>query len=151
MIILTRAVAASEVSLTVSAIRNDSEPFMPDARLFQYEHEGHGPNGDKWFYDDFRMSIQSVIFAHEIGGPDRPSSYVYLSADGEVHHAARPEQYTEIIPETGADKVGNKFYAYVNKLRQIGSRLYACGAGGQIFIRAARDNWHMLTDAVLFD
>ncbi|WP_299971168.1 hypothetical protein, partial [uncultured Roseobacter sp.] len=25
------------------------------------------------------------------------------------------------------------------------------GAGGQIFIRAARDNWHMLTDAVLFD
>lgn len=151
MINFTRAVAASEFSLAVSATRDGSEPFMPDARLFQYEHQGHGPRGDKWFYDDFPMSIQDIIFARDIGSIERPSYYVHLSADGEVHHSARPEQYREVIPGTGAEEAGDKFYGYTHCLRQIGGRLYVCGAGGQIYIRDGRDDWRMLTDAVLFD
>jgi hypothetical protein len=151
MINFTRAVAASENSLTVCAIRDGSEPYMPDARLFQYEHLGHGPRGDRWFYDDFPMSIQDIIFARDIGGPERPSYYAHLSSEGEIHHSARPEQYLEIIPGTGADEIGHKFYGYVYTLRQIGERLYACGAGGQIYVRYGRDDWRMLTDAVLFD
>lgn len=151
MIQFTRAIAASENSLTVCAIRDGAEPYTPDARLFQYEHLGHGPRGDTWFYDDFAMSIQDIIFARDIGSTERPSYYAHLSSEGEIHHSARPEQYLEIIPGSGADEIGHKFYGYVYTLRQIGQRLYACGDGGQIYVRHDRDDWRMLTDAVLFD
>ena len=151
MIRFTRAIAASQNSLTVCAIRDGAEPYTPDARLFQYEHLGHGPRGDTWFYDDFAMSIQDIIFARDMGSAERPSYYAHLSSEGEIHHSARPEQYREIIPGTGADEIGNKFYGYVYTLRQIGARLYVCGDGGQIYVRHGRDDWRMLTDAVLFD
>lgn len=36
-------------------------------------------------------------------------------------------------------------------ISQIGETLYACGQGGQIYRRVGRDNWSLLTDALLFD
>lgn len=151
MIQFTRAVAASETSLSISAVREDAEPLTPDARLFQYEHEGYGQSRERWFYDDFPMSIQSIIFTNGIGSVERPSYYAFLSAEGEVHHSARPTQYLEVIPGTGSDGANNRFYGYIYSLRQIGARLYACGAGGQIYVREARNNWSMMTDKLLFD
>lgn len=150
MIQFTRAAAASEISLSVSATLADAESYEPSARLFQYEHKGHGPKGEKWFYDDFRMSIQDIIFAQDIGNDVRPSYYTILSSDGEVHHSARPTQYLEVIPGTGVAE-HNKNYGYTYTLRQIGAHLYVTGAGGQIYRRQGRDDWSMLSDALLFD
>ncbi|WP_372574331.1 hypothetical protein [Ruegeria jejuensis] len=149
MIRFTRAVAASEISLSVSATLDTAEPYEPSARLYQYEHQGHDPSGE-WFYENFRMSVQDILFARDIGNDVRPSYYTILSADGEVQHLARPAQYLEIIPGTGAAE-DNKNIGCTYTLRQIGDHLYVVGAGGQFYKRYSRDGWALLSETLLFD
>ena len=39
----------------------------------------------------------------------------------------------------------------MTSIRQIGDKLYACGEGGQLYVRHGRDNWEFLTQDLLWD
>ena len=150
MIRLTRACAASGDSLMVTATLQDAEIYQPDARIFQYEYRN--PEGERWYFDDFALSVQRMVMIEDAEiSPDRPRHYAFISAEGDTFHFARPDRVQEMIPGAGTANPGAKFYGKLHTLRQIGSQIYACGAGGQVYVRHGRDDWRMLTDAVLFD
>ncbi|MFD1882496.1 hypothetical protein [Paracoccus pacificus] len=150
MIILTRARAASADSLMLAATLAGAEIYTPDALVYQYEHGG--APGEQWFSDHFSLSVQDIAVVDDAAiSPARPRGYALLSAEGDVYYLSRPDRVQEVIPGAGTTNPGSKFYGKVFKLRQIGQSLYVCGAGGQIYKRYGRDDWRLLTDAVLFD
>lgn len=150
MIILTRACAASADSLMLAAIRDTAEIYTPDVRIYQYEHGG--ASGGEWFSEDFSFSTQDIAVVDDASiSPERPRGYAMLSAEGDVYYFSKPERVEEVIAGAGTTNPGAKFYGKVFDLRQIGARLYVCGAGGQIYERHGHNDWGLLTDAVLFD
>lgn len=150
MIVQTRACAASANSLMLSATRDTAEIYTPDARIYQYEHGG--ASGGEWFSEDFSFSVQDIAVVDDAQiSPGRPRGYAMLSAEGDVYYFSRPGRIEEMIRGAGTTNPGSKFYGKVFNLRQIGSHLYVCGAGGQIYKRRGPDDWGLLTDAVLFD
>ena len=152
-IMFTRAAASSADTLMISAVLdedNDEAIYQPAARVFQYEHAN--PPGEQWFVDDFALSVQRIAVIEEPQlSPDRPRFFALLGAEGDVVHLSRPERHQERIEGAGTSNPGSKFYGQVLKLKQIGKHLYVIGTGGQIYVREGRDDWRMLTDAVLFD
>lgn len=147
MVQFTRAQAASEDVLAVIATLDDAEIYDADARAFQYRHRADF--GEKWYYEDFQLSIQDITYFTASTPPQ--SYFAMLSAEGDVYHFAEPARYQERIRGAGTSAPDSKFYGKMLKMSQVGARLYACGAGGQIYFRADRDDWRMLTDAVLND
>jgi len=149
-IVFTRAVARSETTLAVAAIRDDAEPFAPDGRFFRYDR-GHE---EPWAYEDFQFHMQTLLVFQnpDIPMPEMPEGYfVLMSSEGDVCHLYWKENFAEKIAQAGTWTATEKVLGRLTKLRQIGARLYACGDGGQIYVRHGRDDWRMLTDAVLFD
>lgn len=152
-IMFTRAAASSADTLMIAAVLdedNDEAIYQPAARVFQYEH-GNAP-GEQWFVSDFALSVQRIAVIEEPQlSPERPRFFALLGAEGDVVYLSRPDRHQEMIEGAGTSNPGSKFYGQVLKLRQIGERLYVIGTGGQIYVREGRDDWRMLTDAVLFD
>lgn len=152
MIRFTRAHACSKDSLSVSAIRNDAEPFQPDGRFFRYDELY--PVDERWSYEDFRFHIQSItIFdnpdIHDTELPD--GYYVLMSSEGHVHHAYWQGSFKEVIDGAGAHSDHSNHVGRLTKIAQIGMRLYACGEGGQVYVRSGRAQWNSLTKEVLLD
>ncbi|MDO5622924.1 MAG: hypothetical protein Q4G24_15875 [Paracoccus sp. (in: a-proteobacteria)] len=152
-IMFTRAAASSANTLMISAVldeENDKAIYQPAARVFQYEHTN--PPGEQWFVSDFSLSVQDIAVIEEPElSPDRPRFFALLGAEGDVSYLSWPDRHQEMIEGAGTNNPGSKFYGQVLTLRQIGRRLYVVGIGGQAYVRESRDDWRMLTDAVLFD
>lgn len=147
MISLSRAGVASEDVLCVVAVLDSAEIYQPDARAYQYRHRAD--LGEYWYYENFPLSVQDVVYFND---HDSSQSYfVLLSAEGDVYHFASPDRFQERIVGAGTTADDSKFYGKMLKISQIGERLYACGAGGQVYARYGRDDWRMLSDAVLND
>lgn len=152
MIQFTRAAASSPDTLMVSAVlaeNNDELIYQPAARVFQYEHRNEV--GRRWFHDDFDLSVQDIVYIHDSAITPPARHFSLLGAEGDVYHIAKPEHYVERIEGAGTANPGSKFYGKVLTLRQLAEHLYACGDGGQIYLRRGRDEWKMLTDSLLFD
>jgi hypothetical protein len=144
---LSRARAASENVISIVTVVENSEIYQANARAYQYRYQV-GP-GEDWRYEAFSLSVQDVAYYR-----DRDSAQSYftlLSAEGDVYHFASPERFQERIVGAGTTADDSKFYGKLLKISQIGERLYACGAGGQIYARHGRDDWKLLTDRVLYD
>ncbi|TWB49109.1 hypothetical protein FBZ98_107142 [Rhizobium sp. ERR 922] len=147
MITLSRACAASDNVVSVITVVGNSEIYQPDARAYQYRHRAD--LGEYWYYENFPLSVQDVVYFTDHNSSQ--SYFVLLSAEGDVYHFASPERIQERIVGAGTTADDSKFYGKTLKISQIGNRLYACGAGGQIYVRRGLDNWRMLSDTLLND
>ncbi len=143
-IVLTRACAASEDVIAVTAVLKDAEIYDPDARAYQYRHRAD--LGEHWYYEDFKFSVQDIAV---VTGDGAISPYfVLLSAEGDVYHFSDPDRFQEKIDGAGTTSPDSRFYGKMLSIEEVNGTLYACGAGGQIYIRGA-DGWKLLSDAVL--
>lgn len=152
-IMFSRAAALSADTLMVAAVLdedNDEAIYQPSTRMFQYEHRG--APGQQWFFDDYRISVQEIAVIEDVTiSPARPRFFALLGAEGDIEYLSRPDRHREVIEGAGTSNPGSKYYGKMLTLRQIGEGLYAIGTGGQIYVRKARDQWRLLTDAVLYD
>ncbi|MBB3953043.1 hypothetical protein [Aureimonas jatrophae] len=149
MIEFTRACARSSTVLCVTAVPEGAEAFSPETRIFRYEHDG--APGERWYFDDLDFDVADMaLFQNPDVDPvaDYP---IYLSSEGEVYHAWWKGNFRETIRGAGVSRDDARGYGRLLRLRQVGSRLYACGDGGQIYVREGRDAWRLLTDSILFD
>ncbi len=151
MIIFTRARAASENVLCVIATRDTAEAYQADARAYQYRHAADLLPGEHWYYEDFRLSVQDVGYFTDPAEPPTDPYFVLLSAEGDVYHFSDAGRYQERIEGAGTAAPDSKSHGKTLNIGQIGGRLYASGGGGQIYVRAGRNDWRLLTDALLFD
>lgn len=149
MIEFTRACARSSEVIVIGAALVDSDVYHPETRLFRYEHDGK--SGKQWYFDDFDFHLQDItLFRNpEI---DSTSDYLtYLSSEGDVFHGWWKGNFREKIEGAGTWVKDAQGRGRMLTISQIGETLYACGQGGQIYRRVGRDNWSLLTDALLFD
>lgn len=141
----TRACAASEDVLAVSATLTNAEIYTPDARVFQYSHKAD--LGENWYYEDFKLSVQDI---EVVRGAQQNAYFALLSAEGDVYHFAEPQRYQERIEGAGTAAPDSRGYGKLLSMAEIDGVLFACGAGGQIYHRV-NEEWKLLTEAFLFD
>lgn len=131
----------------VPDIEDAKEGFFELCLLGRYDYDSAGPV--KWFSDPeetLQMSVASItkyIAPGETNGP-----FVALSHEGDVFFDGRPSWY-ERIPGTGIYKPDSKGWGRLTMIRQIGSKLYACGERGQLFVRRGSDQWTHLDKGLL--
>ncbi len=148
-IVFTRACARSEQTLAVIAVRENGEPFAPDGRFYRYDRSDTPPKN--WTYSDFSIDTQSVTIFHNAQHPTPDGYFVFLSSEGNVYHAYWKENFEEKIRGAGSWSDDAKGYGRLSKISEIEGRLYACGDGGQIYVRGDEGTWKTLTDSVLYD
>ena len=93
---------------------------------------------DKWRHTDLRnFSVADLCVVKKAMGGQR--RYATLSKDGDVFYAWPGGQLLEKIADAGLKK-NAPIYGQMNSIREIDGVLYACGAGGQIYMRNI-DGW----------
>ena len=144
---LTRACALSDLTLALVAVRDTAEAFDPDGRFYRYDRDDTPPQN--WTYADFQFHIQSMTVFHSDEHPTPDGYFVLMSSEGDVYHTYWQENFQEKIKGAGSWSDDARGYGRLTKIKQIGSRLYACGEGGQVYVRQSRDNWKMLADILI--
>lgn len=72
-------------------------------------------------------------------GPDGQRAFCVLSDHGIVSISNRFGIWAEQIPRAGL--AVPKARGYMSSIREVGGRLYACGAAGQLYHRVGADTW----------
>jgi hypothetical protein len=94
----------------------------------------------KWGYVDIDEKVYSVC---AVDGS--PREYYCLGRDGTVHILRSGGKRTEQIPDAGT---WESHLGYVVKIREIGGKLYVCGASSQIYKREPQ-GWVHFDEGVL--
>lgn len=89
----------------------------------------------EWTFDDLQDSVHSGWFVNA-----ERTAY-WLGRRGNVIVVGGGRLRTEKIPDA-------REYGFLNRMRQIGSDLYICGYGGQVYRRTAR-GWDHLDSGIL--
>lgn len=118
----------------------DSE--VPFSRLFFFDEQR---SGSAWVRHDLPgEDIASIAVGPALFG--QPRVYCAMSKNGVVEYCWPGGSKLEAIDGAGVARVTAPIFGYVNEIRMINSRLYVCGAGGQIYRREA-DGWvHFASD-----
>jgi hypothetical protein len=145
----TRACGRSADVLVVNAVQELSDTYDPDCRIYRFEHDGK--LGEQWYYDNFNFSMQDITLFHNSDVDPTTDYLTYLSSEGDVYHAWWKGNFREKILGAGTWVDDAKGYGRLLSITSIEDALYAAGAGGQIYVRKARDDWRPLTDKLLFD
>ena len=145
----TRAYARSGKTLAVVATRDNAEPFDPDGRFYRYDRDDLPPQD--WTYSDFGFHIQSMTVYHSAEHPTPDGYFVLLSSEGDVYHTYWKENFQEKIQGAGSWSADSRGYGRLTRIREIGQHLYACGEGGQIYVRKGNNDWRLLTDKLLLN
>ncbi len=92
-----------------------------------------------WVHHDLPdWMVVSVCVSKHSGLAER--AYVALSKNGDVEFTWPSGSHVEAIPGAGLKMARPPIYGYVNAIREIGSSLFACGSGGQVYQRQ-NGNW----------
>jgi hypothetical protein len=145
----TRACALSENVLIVNAVLETSDTYDPDCRIYRFEHDGKV--GEQWYYDNFNFHMQDITLFRNPDIDAATDYLTYMSSEGDVYHAWGKGNFREKIKGAGTWVDDAKGYGRLLSISSIADTLYAAGAGGQIYIRKGRDDWHLLTDKLLYD
>jgi hypothetical protein len=70
----------------------------------------------------------------------QPRVYSAMSKNGVIEHSWPGGSLVELIDGAGVARTAMPVYGYVNEIRSLGSNLFVCGGGGQIY-RRERDAW----------
>ncbi|OZI38044.1 hypothetical protein CAL29_06745 [Bordetella genomosp. 10] len=144
----TRARARSADVLVIGAVLSDWDVHHPEARLFRYEHDGKP--GEQWYFDDFDFHLQDITRFRNLDVDPKTDYLTYLSSEGDVYHAWWKGNFREKITGAGSWVDDAEGRGRLSAISQIGDKLYACGNGGQMYVRSG-SNWHLLTKSILFD
>lgn len=114
----------------------DSSEFT---RIFYFDDQAPG---DKWRHSDipYFSTVCLCVVKTALGSQRR---YAALSKNGHISYYWPGGQGTERIVEAGLEKDA-PIYGYLNSLKEIDGCLYACGGGGQIYLRDA-NQWHEIS------
>ncbi|MCG7409434.1 hypothetical protein MH117_18655 [Paenibacillus sp. ACRRX] len=112
---------------------DDSSEFT---RIFYFDDQA--PE-NKWRHLDipYFSTICLCVVKSALGSQRK---YAALSKNGDISYYWPGGQGTEKIVDAGLKKVA-PMYGYLNSLKEIDGCLYACGGGGQIYVRDA-NQWH---------
>ena len=119
------------------------DPYAPDQMLRSY-HELKNPS---WIIEPLDRCIVSICRYH-YPNHDR-SIFVSLSAEGDAGFIGKQEGFYEKIPGAGLHADDALGYGYLQRIRQIGTDLFACGHSGQVYRRAAPGDWRHIDDGIL--
>ena len=144
----TRSVAESEDDIILAGVYDNWDVYEPATRTYGYRRKREG--GDPWGGDDHYFHTASLCKYVDPAGNGQPY-FVALSSEGDVYHHGLTESFTERIQGAGIWHDDTKRYGRMTNIRQIGDKLYACGSGGQIYVRHGRDDWRFLTKTLLWD
>jgi hypothetical protein len=106
----------------------------PVSRMVFYQDQ----TADKWFYHDLpAWRVVSTCYPTPV--PNGVRKIYALSEQGDVECYSREGALTEKIDDAGLGAASPN-YGYVTRIREIGTHLYVCGYGGQVYRRDA-DGW----------
>ena len=119
------------------------DPFVASQKLNTYD-EMHP---SRWIVEPVDHAVVSLC---RYKYPDRDRIiFVGLSAQGDVAFIGQQEGFVERIAGAGLDEDDSEGFGLMNRIRQIGNRLYATGGGGQIYRREERGRWVHIDDGLL--
>jgi len=146
MIIYTCMAAASRDEICFNRFDDQEyDAYEPFGSVAFYTH---GPE-PKWRAIDMGQYIVAAIALRNNGTVT--AQFASLSAEGEFAiYSARGVEVEKIVG-AGIDSEGSAGYGRLSALRQIGHSLFACGAGGQVYVRRPRAGWGLLSRALLTD
>jgi hypothetical protein len=131
------------------ACANRDERFDGFARLCLFRAE----KDPSWAYFDLPVTIaDATLFVPDPspGSLSTPVSYVFLEEDGDIYHLpVGREPETERIAGSGLWQEDSEGWGYLTRIRQIGSALYSCGTGGQVYKRLVDGSWEHIDAGLL--
>lgn len=142
---LTHAIAASGSRLHVSGRPETMPPDATFSRLFRWDAT-HATRPQPWTKHD--VSWAAVSYARYVAGEAAPTVCI-LSEEGDVEIDDGSRREVERIPEAGLYGPASRRLGYVSAIRQIGSHLYVCGDGGQVYKRVAPASWACVDDGLV--
>ena len=145
---LARSHALFNNNVFFAGVYEDWDIYEPATRMFSHRE---GRDGSPWGHIDFPFHTAKMCTYNF----ENETYLIVLSSEAEVYFHCMSDQarkpHTEQIPEAGLEIDGARGYGRMMSIRQIGEKLYACGNGGQIYIRDGKDNWRMLIKDLLWD
>ncbi|MDR6099851.1 hypothetical protein QE369_000029 [Agrobacterium larrymoorei] len=138
---LTRACVLDGNSIVVSSVKSDADVYEPKSVVWRYSESG---GAAQWEAREMDVHVEKII-------PSTSSGYcIVLSSEGEVIVDVFTEAHVERIVGAGTWIEGSKGYGRLLSIARIDDLLFACGNGGQIYVRGD-EGWRLLTDTILFD
>ncbi len=135
-------VAARSDVLCLSAAIDQFDPDEPYSRVYIYSARHAQP----WRFWQADYIVTSVCTWEDPARQDR--LLVSVSEEGDVTIMAGPALRERIVG-AGLNQPDSKGWGYISDVRQIGSRLYACGFSGQVYVRQGPDRWVHQDDGLL--
>ncbi|WP_295982349.1 hypothetical protein [uncultured Variovorax sp.] len=144
-------VAASRQFLIVSCSKLE-ERFDGFARLCLFTPD----KPVQWRYFDLQLNVSAAAL-HSAGDPDGAAqAFVFAAEDGDIVRLplGKPPVMERIVG-AGLWDDDSEGWGYMNAVRQVGARLYACGDGGQVYRRESESgvesegNWVHVDDGLL--
>lgn len=126
------------------------DKYGSDYPFTQLAHYDAQNAATPWIAHDVHWRTVSVCVWRD--GPYGKRVYVALSEDGDVEIVGPGDnpKIVEYIPGSGLAHPGALGQGWMQRVRQIGRCLYACGSGYLTFRRDA-DGWHDFTDPAVRD
>ena len=126
--------------VTLVSFPDAIDPHSVDfSRVFFYD--GQEEENQRWAKRDFDWHVVSVcVWRHS---PFGKRAYVTISREGnvEIECAGGDPVHIECIPDSGLHEDWSADYGYLNRVREIGTHLYACGDQRQVYRRDDMGNW----------
>lgn len=90
----------------------------------------------QWRYFDLPLTISAAALQSAGGSDGSAQAFVFAAEDGDIVRlpVGKPP-VMERIAGAGLWDDDSEGWGYMNAVRQIGARLYACGDGGQVYCR----------------
>jgi hypothetical protein len=137
------AFAASRSAICLSGAMDAFDAAEPYSRVYIFNERA--PH--VWTFSQHDFSVPALCTWRD---PQTPKTryFAALGEDGQLAVLA-PSIQREEIADSGLGRPASTGFGYVTSLKQIGTRLYACGDGGQIYRRLATDRWEHMDGGIL--
>lgn len=134
---VTRAAAVSATRLDLSCSPDEDDVGTHFTRLLRYD-------SGVWTMEDISQQAESLCQCHDRVGK---TSLLVMSREGNLIDVDGGGPATKVEDVTLRGKPYQ--LGFLNKLRQVGSTLYAAGSGGQTYCREGNGAWRILSEELL--
>ncbi|WP_337267444.1 hypothetical protein [Oryzifoliimicrobium ureilyticus] len=137
-ITFTRLCAVSRDLIYLATTPDDQELGTPFTAICQY-------NAGEWSYETFDIPLSSMTLYK---APDKDYQVLYLLSEKGVAINFATKEREVIIPDRTPLRRDHRL-GYLQKIKQVGAHLYACGDGGQVYRREHDATWQVVDKAFL--
>lgn len=135
--------AASRFAICLSGAMDAFDPNEPYSRIYIFNERA----GNRWTFNQHDHVVSSICTWRDPATP-QTRYFVGLFEDGEIV-IQNPTLTRERILGAGLHNDAAAGHGYLNQIRQIGTRLYACGVGGQVYRRDSAQVWTHMDQGLL--